>query len=75
MLLGFGISGHDLILIVGGLFLLGKSTFEIHEKLEGQEGHASAKVVAKFYERHHSDHAVGYCLLARFGDHSGWHGQ
>jgi predicted tellurium resistance membrane protein TerC len=46
--LGFGISGHDLILVVGGLFLLGKSTFEIHEKLEGQEGHSSAKVSPNF---------------------------
>ena len=73
--LGFGISGHDLILIVGGLFLLGKSTFEIHEKLEGQEGHSFGESLSKFYKRHRSDHAVGYCLLARFGDHSGWHGQ
>ena len=40
------ISGRDLILIIGGLFLLGKSTFEIHERLEGEEGHASEKVVA-----------------------------
>jgi len=31
------ISGRDIILILGGLFLIGKSTFEIHEKLEGQE--------------------------------------
>ncbi|GAB7026812.1 TerC family protein [Geotalea toluenoxydans] len=37
------ISGRDLILICGGLFLLWKSTMEIHEKLEGEEGHASAK--------------------------------
>src|SRR5687768_15747353 len=29
------ISGRDLILIVGGIFLVGKSTFEIHENLEG----------------------------------------
>ncbi len=36
------ISGRDVILILGGLFLLGKATFEIHEKLEGTEGHASA---------------------------------
>ena len=42
------ISGRDLILILGGLFLLGKSTFEIHENLEGEEGHASAKVKAGF---------------------------
>jgi predicted tellurium resistance membrane protein TerC len=42
----YDISGRDLILITGGLFLLGKSTFEIHEKLEGEEGHASKKVAA-----------------------------
>ncbi len=42
------ISGRDLILIIGGLFLLAKSTHEIHDKLEGEEGRASAKVVASF---------------------------
>ncbi|HKH46835.1 MAG TPA: TerC family protein [Thermoanaerobaculia bacterium] len=42
------ISGRDLILLLGGLFLLGKSTHEIHDKLEGAEGHASAKVAASF---------------------------
>jgi len=46
--LGQEISGRDLILLVGGLFLIGKSTHEIHEKLEGEEGHASAKVAASF---------------------------
>ena len=44
--LSHDISGRDLILIIGGLFLLGKSTFEIHERLEGEEGHASEKVAA-----------------------------
>ena len=34
------ISGRDLILIGGGLFLLGKSTWEIHHRLEGEEEHA-----------------------------------
>src|SRR5215213_10293456 len=43
---GQEISGRDLILILGGLFLMGKSTYEIHDKLEGEEGHASAKVPA-----------------------------
>lgn len=43
-----GISGRDLILIAGGLFLLWKSTHEIHDKLEGKEGAASAKVAANF---------------------------
>jgi predicted tellurium resistance membrane protein TerC len=46
--LGEEISGRDIILIAGGLFLLGKSTFEIHDKLEGEEGHASARVRASF---------------------------
>jgi predicted tellurium resistance membrane protein TerC len=42
------ISGRDLILIVGGLFLIAKSTQEIHDKLEGEEGHASRKAAASF---------------------------
>ena len=45
---GGEISGRDLILILGGLFLMGKSVYEIHDKLEGEEGHASAKVAASF---------------------------
>jgi predicted tellurium resistance membrane protein TerC len=45
---GQEISGRDLILILGGLFLLGKSTYEIHDKLEGEEGHGSARVAASF---------------------------
>ena len=40
------ISGRDLILLVGGLFLIGKSTFEIHDKLEGEEGHSDVKAGA-----------------------------
>jgi predicted tellurium resistance membrane protein TerC len=46
--LGNEISGRDLILIVGGLFLLGKSTMEIHEKLEGTEVHSSARAASSF---------------------------
>jgi predicted tellurium resistance membrane protein TerC len=46
--LGEGISGRDLILLIGGLFLIFKSTREIHERLEGEEGHASARVAASF---------------------------
>jgi len=45
---GQEISGRDLILIVGGLFLLAKSTHEIHQKLEGAEGSASARVAPTF---------------------------
>jgi predicted tellurium resistance membrane protein TerC len=46
--LGEEISGRDLILIIGGLFLLFKSTREIHDRLEGEEGQASARVAASF---------------------------
>ena len=46
--MGNAISGRDLILLLGGLFLIGKSTHEIHHKLEGVEGERSAKVAASF---------------------------
>ena len=42
------ISGRDIILIVGGLFLIGKSTFEIHDKLEGEDSHTSGRPVKSF---------------------------
>ncbi len=44
---GHGVSGRDLILLVGGLFLIGKATFEIHNKLEGEEHHAEAGRAAR----------------------------
>jgi predicted tellurium resistance membrane protein TerC len=43
------ISGRDIILLLGGLFLLAKATYETHQKLEGEEGHASAGVKASFF--------------------------
>jgi predicted tellurium resistance membrane protein TerC len=46
--LGQDVSGRDLILILGGLFLLGKATYEIHDKLEATEGHAAGRVAASF---------------------------
>jgi len=45
---GQEISGRDLILLVGGIFLLAKATHEIHNRLEGEEGHANAKAGATF---------------------------
>ena len=42
------ISGRDLILILGGLFLIGKATFEIHDKLEGHAEHGGRKAAATF---------------------------
>jgi predicted tellurium resistance membrane protein TerC len=44
----FEVSGRDLILILGGLFLLWKATREIHQKLEGEEGHASGRIKVSF---------------------------
>ena len=42
------VSGRDLILLCGGLFLIWKSTHEIHDKLEGEDGSASSRVTPKF---------------------------
>jgi len=47
-ILGRPVSGRDLILVGGGLFLLAKATIEIHERLEGEEGHSSARVRPSF---------------------------
>ena len=44
--LSHGVSGRDIILIIGGLFLIGKATFEIHGKLEGAEHDAGGAVKA-----------------------------
>ena len=45
---GQEISGRDLILLLGGLFLITKSTHEIHHKLEGEDGSTSTKVYPSF---------------------------
>ncbi len=42
-----GVSGRDLILLVGGLFLLGKATHEIHDRLEGEDGEVTNRIVPK----------------------------
>ena len=42
--LGEEISGRDLVLLIGGLFLIAKATHEIHSRLEGEEGESSARV-------------------------------
>jgi len=52
------VTGRDLILIGGGLFLLAKSTFEIHERLEGEESHGSARIHASFPCRSLAVHAA-----------------
>lgn len=47
-LLGHEVTGKDLVLIAGGLFLIYKSVKEIHEKLEGEPGHAVKRVAPSF---------------------------
>jgi predicted tellurium resistance membrane protein TerC len=43
-----GLSGKDLILLAGGLFLIGKATYEIHDKLEGKEAQATSPTAVSF---------------------------
>ncbi|HEX2210667.1 MAG TPA: TerC family protein [Longimicrobium sp.] len=45
---GHPFSGRDLILLGGGLFLMGKAVHEMHTRLEGEEGHSSARVPPSF---------------------------
>jgi len=47
-LLGHGVSGRDLILLIGGLFLIAKSTHELHEKLEGEDGGTTTRLAPSF---------------------------
>ena len=47
-LMNRAVSGRDLVLIIGGLFLVAKSTHEIHDKLEGHEGEKSERVAASY---------------------------
>lgn len=46
--LGHPFSGRDMILLVGGLFLVGKATHEIHEKLEGEDGEVTRRLAPSF---------------------------
>ena len=48
IVIGRGVSGRDLVLILGGLFLLAKSTHEIHDNLEGGGEHGDARAVVSF---------------------------
>src|SRR5690349_17503338 len=47
-LFGHGVSGRDLVLLLGGLFLLGKATHEIHGALEGAGQHRTGRDTASF---------------------------
>ncbi len=47
-ILGFALSWRDLLLLAGGLFLLGKGTFEIHNTVEGEDRHAGGNGAKNF---------------------------
>ena len=67
------VSGRDLILLGGGLFLIAKATFEIHERLEGEEATPRPAEGDDAGQRDHSDHAARHRLLDRLGHHRGRH--
>jgi predicted tellurium resistance membrane protein TerC len=74
-LFGLGISGRDLILIAGGLFLIWKSTVhEVHQLLEGDGGQRIGRWHQAF-RRYRPDHRHRHRLLAGFDHHRGRHGQ
>ena len=68
------VSGRDLILLIGGLFLIAKSTHEIHGSLEGEEGHAAKKVYASFVSVIVQITSARHCLFARFGHYGNRNG-
>ena len=72
--LGRDISGRDLILIVGGLFLLAKSTHEIHEKVEGHGEHEVNRAAGLVCRGARPDSPARRRVLARFRHHGDRHG-
>jgi predicted tellurium resistance membrane protein TerC len=67
--LGRDISGRDLILLVGGFFLLAKATMEIHDKLEGEEHGGGRQGDSHLPQRDRADHAARHRLLTGFSHH------
>ena len=65
-----GVSGRDLVLLGGGLFLLAKSVLEIHQTLEGAGARPQrARLSGSFTADHRADRPHRYRLLARLGVH------
>src|SRR6266699_3706519 len=66
---GHPVSGRDLILLLGGLFLLWKSTREIHDKLEGEEGrhNVTAGPISDFVHRHPTVRMLALSFLLLIG--------
>ena len=58
------ISGRDIILILGGLFLIAKSTHEIHQKLESADEEQFEAKNIKFFIHHRADSFARYCIFS-----------
>ncbi len=72
----FSFSGRDLILLVGGLFLLFKATTELHERLEGnQHDDSASKRLCQLLGRCCTDSGIGCRVLPRCGDYCCGDGQ
>ena len=71
---GFGISGRDLILIGGGLFLLAKSTLEIHQRPGRCGGSARGRRPRDLHQRDPADRNHRHRVLARLRHHGRRHG-
>ncbi len=69
--LGHPFSGRDLILLVGGLFLLVKSVLEIHHTMEGREGQPRGAAVLDLLRDRDADRDHRHRVLAGLGVHGG----
>lgn len=68
----YEISGKDLILIIGGLFLLAKSTFEIHDKLEGEVEHTRAMKKYHLFQSSFRFYSILFSRLTQSSLQLGW---
>ena len=66
---GLEITGRAIILVAGGLFLLVKSTHEIHDHIEGEDEHRKVRDVASFFAVLVQISLSRHRVFARFGDH------
>jgi predicted tellurium resistance membrane protein TerC len=72
---GYTVSGRDLVFIAGGLFLLAKSSLEIHHKMTVREENAGAPDQCLVCRCYHPDPIARYRLFDRFGGYGGRHGR
>src|SRR3954449_5609873 len=71
----FAVTGRGMILTAGGLFLLVKSTHEIHDRIEGEDLHRQAPRSIHVAVGADPNHSARCRFLSRFCDYSGWNGR